>query len=524
MLLGALPNDEVFVAAAARQAHLEALVHFASSQGEALVVEGWANANGIYAYRFSTEVRQSKHATLTLLRVNLGSDLELRVGSNGSDEPAADDAGDGSGKSIASAAAAVELPLAVALASMAPQVQIVSSGAGPVGSGGDDADETNRSGLSGLFSGLQRLAAGWLAPLAGDCAEVAARQASGDDRGNDDEASGAHSSSSAAHRSNDGDGGSGGMTSAGATMAAEVAKKAGELRNALENVRAASAVPALHLEVHPLVAAVVKVPEHREALGALAGTADGAEASSSGSGGAVNVDALGLGPQTFTLPSNCALNELPDYTTFLNDCQRLVTSSWKREVASLAALTRAPFASSAAAELAFWTSLHASLSKGSSAFNSPGAKVTLQVLRGANRNIGMNLMDMEKSLARGMAHAADALDFLKEFPIEATETAPHLPSLLAAVDTAFAVVQRKVTVPDCTTSCQTRCCLGSTCCSLARPAARWLDLLLVGSTCCSLARPAARWLDLLLVGSSCCTSCLRCCIPCRHFSIFETHP
>jgi hypothetical protein len=88
--------------------------------------------------------------------------------------------------------------------------------------------------------------------------------------------------------------------------------------------------------------------------------------------------------------------------------------------------------------------LHASLSKGSSAFNSPGAKVTLQVLRGANRNIGMNLMDMEKSLARGLAHSADALDFLKEFPIEAMETAPHLPGLLAAVDTTFAVVQRKV--------------------------------------------------------------------------------
>jgi hypothetical protein len=433
MLLGALPDDEVFVAAAARQAHLDALGRFASSLGEALVVEGWANANGIRSYRLTTEIRQSKHATLTLLRVNQGADLELRTGNNGPDESTSDETGDG-----AASAAAAELPLAAALASVAPQVQIVSSGAGLVGGGGEEADDTSLGGLGGLFSGLQRLAAGWLAPLAADCADLAARQASGD---SDDAAS-----SSVAHRSNDGDSGSGGsgMSSAGATMAAEVAKKAGELRSALENVRAASAVPALHLEVHPLVAAVVKVPEHREALGAIAGAADGAGGSESSSGGNVNVDALGLGPQTLALPSNCALSELPDYTTFLNDCQRLVTSSWKREVASLAALTRAPFAASAAAELAFWTSLHASLSKGSSAFNSPGAKVTLQVLRGANRNIGMNLMDMEKSLARGLAHSADALDFLKEFPIEAMETAPHLPGLLAAVDTTFAVVQRKV--------------------------------------------------------------------------------
>jgi hypothetical protein len=437
MILGVMPHDEAFLAAAERQAHMEALARFAGPQGEALVVEGWAT-QGVRAYRLSTEVRRSRHATVTLLRVHPGADLELRVhGPGGESSAGGADGGDDSRSSSSSSSSSSDgggappgLTVAAALAAMAPQVQVVSGGAGQLG--GEEADESG-SGLSGLFSGLQRFTAGWLAPLAADCADHAARRASGGDNG--DDVASVHAASGGT--ADEG----GGVSSAEASMAAEVAKKASELRGALENVRQASAVPALHLEVHPLVAAAVK--EHREALGLLS-AADGSGSSSEG-GGAVDVDALGLGPLTLRLPPNCtALSDLPDYTTFLNDCQRLVTSSWKREVASLAALVRAPFATSAADELAFWVSLHASLRKGSLAFGSPGAKATLQVLRGANRNIGMNLMDMEKSLARGVAHATDALDFLKEFPIEALETAPHLPSLLAAVDATFAVVQRKV--------------------------------------------------------------------------------
>jgi len=94
----------------------------------------------------------------------------------------------------------------------------------------------------------------------------------------------------------------------------------------------------LRLELHDLVQHCMR--GHATALAA---------------GDDADVDALGLGPANLCVPSGSIA---PDYTTFLNDLQRLVTSSWKKEVAKFVALTREPFRANAQDESAFWRALY----------------------------------------------------------------------------------------------------------------------------------------------------------------------
>jgi len=84
------------------------------------------------------------------------------------------------------------------------------------------------------------------------------------------------------------------------------------------------------------------------------------------------------------------------------------------------------------------------LRHGIAQFEAPGVKLSLSVLRHANRIVGINVMEMEKSLQRALDHCADATDFLREFPVEAIEGAPSLAQLQALVDACFAVAPRKI--------------------------------------------------------------------------------
>ena len=421
ILVGALPGDEVFKAALAGSEGREAVLRFAGAQGEALSVEGWVEGAGLSAFRFSSDVHRARRATVTVLRASPGADLELRGGGAGAD--------------------------ASPLAAVAAQVQIVTCGAAvPRKSSGVDAvggagggiavgGIAAGGGLGDVYRGLQRVTQGWVLPLAADCADYAAGLAGAED---DDPDGAGPKAAHAAAAGADSDDATPQLSQADVKLAREVVRKAADLRGALENLHKQAAIPMLRLEVHELLAASVKAH----------GLADGADGSpgQASSSAEVDIDALCLGPKTLALPPGAAGSslELPEYTTFLNDLQRLVTSSWKKEVAKLAGMTREPFRSTVAEELAFWRELHDALSKGQKQFESFAARATLQVLRLSNRNIGMNLKDMEATLKRALAHSADALDFLREFPIEALDGAPGLQALLAAVDAVFAVVQRKV--------------------------------------------------------------------------------
>jgi hypothetical protein len=420
--------DEVFVDFLSRSAEArEAMFRFAGLNGEALSIEGWAvPGSSMLTYRLSTEVHRPRHATVVLLRHSPGADLEIvRGGETGTSEDTA--TGEASGSPLKSGSPPASNPISI----LAPQIQIVSTG-GFFGAGNAEQG-TQQQPIGEVFRGLQRMTRSWLSPLAHECAENAATQSGAGD-GGDEAAEGS------------GDGAE--MSGSEVKMAVEVARKAAELRGALENLHKQQAIPTLRLEVTPLVAAAVK--HHGLGTGGGDGGSGGDDASSGG--GEVDVDALCLGPTTLALPPGfTGGGGLPEYNTFLNDLQRVVTSSWKKEVSKLAAMTREPFRASVAEEVGFWRALAEAVAKAEKQFSSPGARAMLQVLRSSNRNININLSDMTKSLQKATAHCTEAEQFYSEFPIAAggssgasVDSASHLPALLACVDVCFAVAPRKV--------------------------------------------------------------------------------
>lgn len=363
-----------------RKESTEAIETFASAQGDVLCIEGWVTSNGLKTYQLSTEVRRPRCATMVIIRSNPKSDMELH------------DKRDDDGSILEGS----DINL---MTLIAPQVQIASTCAG------------NSGYLSDLYSGVQNIARSLIVPMVQDCADHASMSA------------GESVSENVPVEENETNNGE--ITSEEVKAAKEVVLRANELRIALDKLDERTSIPTLHLDLHDVVATSTKC---------LSDSDD------------IDIDTLQLGPDSLSKHTqfNGTGDIAPEYSTFLNDNQRLVTSNWKRRVATLTALTTEPFRPSASEEMLFWKSLSDSLTKAMLEFNKPGPKTTLAILKYAKRNIGMNLRDMEKSLSKASSHCLDALDFLKGFPLDNITTASSLQQLTTCVQNIFAIAPRKI--------------------------------------------------------------------------------